>query len=199
VSSPAQWSPDPTGRHEHRWWDGERWTDQVSDAGIATVDAMAPPPPPPVVGRSGLPGAVIALIVAAVIGLPILGIAAVTLLGNDASQKFEEVGERIQEPASSTSTTATTSTTISTGTSDDFVVDAFVNGLLGSAPDSITEADARCIARSIIDQVGQDKLIELGLSAQDGQPEFTPELQAAVLQAFDDCLTPEQKAELGAN
>jgi hypothetical protein len=26
------WHPDPTGRHDYRWWDGERWTDQVASA-----------------------------------------------------------------------------------------------------------------------------------------------------------------------
>jgi hypothetical protein len=27
------WHPDPSGRHELRWWDGSRWTEQVSDGG----------------------------------------------------------------------------------------------------------------------------------------------------------------------
>ncbi len=25
------WHPDPTGRHATRYWDGQRWTDRVSD------------------------------------------------------------------------------------------------------------------------------------------------------------------------
>ena len=37
---PATWYPDPSGRHEHRYWDGERWTEHVADAGIAAVDPM---------------------------------------------------------------------------------------------------------------------------------------------------------------
>jgi hypothetical protein len=196
VTSPAQWSPDPTGRHEHRYWDGQRWTDQVSDAGIAAVDAMAPPPPPPVIGRTGLPGVVIALIVAAVIGIPILCIAVITLLGNNASTKVEQLGERIGDPV----TTSTTERTTSVTEPNQLVVDAFVHGMLGSAPDSITEADARCVARAVIREIGQDKLVELGLSAQNGQqPELTPELQAATFKAFDQCLTPQQKADLGAS
>jgi uncharacterized protein DUF2510 len=32
------WHPDPTGRHEMRYWDGARWTDHVSDAGVQSVD-----------------------------------------------------------------------------------------------------------------------------------------------------------------
>jgi hypothetical protein len=35
------WQPDPTGRHEHRYWDGTQWTDNVSDAGVASTDAYA--------------------------------------------------------------------------------------------------------------------------------------------------------------
>ncbi len=37
---PPGWFPDPTGRHDHRWWDGAAWTAHVADAGIATVDPL---------------------------------------------------------------------------------------------------------------------------------------------------------------
>jgi uncharacterized protein (AIM24 family) len=30
---PPSWQPDPEGRYEFRWWDGQRWTDQVSHRG----------------------------------------------------------------------------------------------------------------------------------------------------------------------
>ncbi len=40
MSSPAAWHPDPTGRHEHRYWDGDRWTEHVADAGVATTDPL---------------------------------------------------------------------------------------------------------------------------------------------------------------
>ncbi|MGH9275291.1 MAG: DUF2510 domain-containing protein, partial [Acidimicrobiales bacterium] len=35
------WQADPTGRHDHRYWDGTAWTDNVSDAGVASTDAYA--------------------------------------------------------------------------------------------------------------------------------------------------------------
>lgn len=38
----AAWHPDPTGRHPHRWWDGARWTDAVSD-GVTTSSDPLPP------------------------------------------------------------------------------------------------------------------------------------------------------------
>lgn len=34
------WLIDPTGAHELRWWDGVRWTEHVSDAGVVSQDPM---------------------------------------------------------------------------------------------------------------------------------------------------------------
>jgi hypothetical protein len=34
------WQADPTGRFEHRYWDGAQWTDNVSNAGVASTDAF---------------------------------------------------------------------------------------------------------------------------------------------------------------
>lgn len=36
------WQPDPTGTHDHRYWDGSQWTDNVSDGGVASTDAYEP-------------------------------------------------------------------------------------------------------------------------------------------------------------
>lgn len=36
----ASWQPDPSGRHETRWWDGERWTDHVADHGLSSTDPL---------------------------------------------------------------------------------------------------------------------------------------------------------------
>ena len=41
TDNAAGWQADPTGRHEHRYWDGSQWTDNVSDAGVASTDAYA--------------------------------------------------------------------------------------------------------------------------------------------------------------
>jgi hypothetical protein len=35
---PAGWHPDPTGRHEQRYWDGSQWTANIADAGQPSVD-----------------------------------------------------------------------------------------------------------------------------------------------------------------
>jgi hypothetical protein len=46
---PPGWFRDPTGRHDHRWWDGGAWTAHVADAGVAGLDAIAGP----VIGATG--------------------------------------------------------------------------------------------------------------------------------------------------
>lgn len=41
-AQPANWYPDPSGRHEHRWWDGNRWSVHVSDGGVASEERPGP-------------------------------------------------------------------------------------------------------------------------------------------------------------
>ena len=36
----ANWYPDPGGKHEHRYWDGSQWTDNVADHGRQAVDPL---------------------------------------------------------------------------------------------------------------------------------------------------------------
>jgi Protein of unknown function (DUF2510) len=43
MNAPAPgWHPDPTARHEYRYWDGARWSDDVSDNGVTGVDPVGP-------------------------------------------------------------------------------------------------------------------------------------------------------------
>lgn len=46
-ASPPAWHPDPTGRYDHRYWDGSRWTEHVSQGGAQVTDPnfMMPNPP----------------------------------------------------------------------------------------------------------------------------------------------------------
>jgi hypothetical protein len=39
-ASPQHWGPDPSGRHQHRYWDGARWSDQVADNGVLSTDPV---------------------------------------------------------------------------------------------------------------------------------------------------------------
>lgn len=46
----GSWRPDPEGRYEYRWWDGQQWTDQVShqgQVGRAPLTSLGGPPPAP--------------------------------------------------------------------------------------------------------------------------------------------------------
>ena len=43
--TPADWYPDPYGRHELRYWDGEIWTDHVSSHGTQATDPAQPAGP----------------------------------------------------------------------------------------------------------------------------------------------------------
>lgn len=36
----ARWMNDPTGRHQYRYWDGGRWTENVYDAGVESRDSV---------------------------------------------------------------------------------------------------------------------------------------------------------------
>ncbi|QYJ05754.1 AIM24 family protein [Nocardioides panacisoli] len=42
---PADWHPDPTGKHELRYWDGNQWTEHVADAGVQATDPLDAPGP----------------------------------------------------------------------------------------------------------------------------------------------------------
>jgi hypothetical protein len=41
-AAPAAWAPDPTGRHQWRWWSGAVWTDHVADDGEVGEDPLDP-------------------------------------------------------------------------------------------------------------------------------------------------------------
>lgn len=40
----AAWHPDPTRRHEVRYWDGSRWTEHVASRGVQATDPLTAPP-----------------------------------------------------------------------------------------------------------------------------------------------------------
>lgn len=44
-STPANWYPDSTGRHQLRYWDGTTWTAHVSDNGVTGTDPLPPAAP----------------------------------------------------------------------------------------------------------------------------------------------------------
>ena len=52
----GQWLPDPEGRYEYRWHDGQNWTDQVSHQGQLGRAPLGSSPPPPQRAGDGFAG-----------------------------------------------------------------------------------------------------------------------------------------------
>jgi hypothetical protein len=40
TQTPPGWYADPRGRHQIRYWDGTRWTENCADDGVAVVDPV---------------------------------------------------------------------------------------------------------------------------------------------------------------
>lgn len=75
----AAWKPDPTGRHELRYWDGTSWTDHVSDAGVSVSDPLqAAPTSSAPSARSKTPW-----VVGGIVAVVALAAAAFVLLGGE--------------------------------------------------------------------------------------------------------------------
>ncbi len=49
----SNWYPDPSGRHEVRYWDGEAWTGHVADGGVPAEDPLPAGGTPPSVPTLG--------------------------------------------------------------------------------------------------------------------------------------------------
>lgn len=82
VAGEPGWLPDPTGRHELRWFDGAAFTAHVSDGGVTAVEpapAANPALPVDVTGRraSKLP------VILAAVGAFVVVLALLVLLGGD--------------------------------------------------------------------------------------------------------------------
>jgi hypothetical protein len=69
------WYPDPAGRHESRYWDGARWTEQIADAGVAGSDPGGLTPPSPAGPTAGGGGSRTGIMVVVVIVAALAAIA----------------------------------------------------------------------------------------------------------------------------
>ena len=52
TTTPPGWFPDPLGRHEQRYWDGQQWTEHVASHGRQSVDPPGAPQQLPTVNHS---------------------------------------------------------------------------------------------------------------------------------------------------
>ena len=105
MNDPAGWYPDPTGRHELRYWDGYAWMDDVSDHGTtgrdplggkpmpapseAAAKAQAAPASAPTPSKKNL-----YIILGAVAAVVVLVVAFLVLRGGDDGDKVTVLGDK---------------------------------------------------------------------------------------------------------
>ncbi|MGB8858726.1 MAG: DUF2510 domain-containing protein [Ilumatobacteraceae bacterium] len=139
----GSWQPDPTQRHELRWWDGTQWSGHVSDHGIAGTDpyaastvawsppavtspavtspastAVLPSTPPPQRPPGGVVTRKAGVIAAGALAVVALGVGGVLLFGGDDEGK-DTVGSAAQPvttPLATAATTPATATTVAPAT-----------------------------------------------------------------------------------
>jgi hypothetical protein len=267
MNGPAPgWQPDPTGRHEYRYWDGTNWSDDVSDGGVTSNDPVAGTPEPtqpfdpgpqapattpqptyqagydpsgydsgpgapggpgggpsgPGYGATGYgssgggypsygtppaqpssSGPSTGLLVGlGVLVLVLIGGIVFVLMGND------DDGDDTATDGQETTTTAAGTDPTDPGTtappdggeSGGALVDAMAEGILSSSGGVLNEEEAQCMAQAMIDEVGVDRLVELGLEANDGSSDpldsLTSEEQDAVYGAVLGCMDAGTLSEL---
>jgi hypothetical protein len=285
MNGPAPgWQPDPTGRHEYRYWDGTKWSDDVSDGGVTANDPVAggapdatqqqqfdptqsgpATTPQPTYqagydptgydtsgqapgygaggygatggsamggaplggtpsggygGSGGYPGYGVPpaqqpgssgpstglLVGLGVLVLVLIGGIAFVLLGKDDDGDDTATGETTTTTAGGDPTT-TASTPDTTDPSDDggegsndAIVGAIAQGILEGSGGVLNEEEANCMAGAMVDEIGVDRLIELGLEANDGSSDpldvLTTEEQDAVFDAMLNCVDAGTLAEL---
>jgi hypothetical protein len=220
------WHPDPTGRHEYRYWDGTRWTDDVSDNGVTSVDpvdggatdATAPLDPTqqygtPSGGYGAQPG----------YGQPptsgphppgqpvrsgpstglIVGLAAVAvLLIAGIVFLVTRDGDDGDDTATDDSTTTTeedTSTSLDTSDSD-ALVDLMAQGIIEGSGGQVTQEQAECAAQAMLDELGLGTLVEIGESGEDPftSGALTDEQTTAIINAMVECIPLDVLMDMGA-
>lgn len=266
MNGPAPgWQPDPTGRHEYRYWDGTKWSDDVSDGGVATTDPVGGPAAPqaaqqfgptdqvapttpqptyqagydpsgydagsgagyssggyatggPGPGAPGAPGAPTSggfpnyggppaqpgsgPSTGLLIGLGVLvlvlivGIAFVVLNSDDGSGDTA-TGDETTTTTAGTDSTDPTTTAVDDGSGDtsgsnDAIVSAISEGILEGSGGVLNQEEADCMAQAMVDEIGVERLIELGLEANEGTTDplsvLTTEEQDAVYDAMLNCV-----------
>jgi hypothetical protein len=293
MNGPAPgWQPDPTGRHEYRYWDGTKWSDDVSDGGVATTDpvtgggpatgggapdatqpidptAQQPTAAAPQAGYPGYdqggatsggygtaagsapgygtapgygatggsaPGATPSggygsggypnyggaatppgssgpstglLVGLGVLVLVLVGGILFVLLGKDDDDGETATDDTTTTTAGTDTTEGTDSTTTAPpddggddGGSSDAIVGALAEGILQGSGGVLDQGEAECMAQAMIDEIGVERLIELGLEANEGGAAADPldvlssEEQDAVYDAMITCVDASTIAEL---
>jgi hypothetical protein len=268
MNAPAPgWQPDPTGRHEYRYWDGSRWSDDVSDGGVASTDPVAGAPAatqtfggadqgPPTApgptyqagydpsgydsgagagygpgpggptsggygagpgtptsggyGSGGLPGygapppqPSSGPSTGLLVGLGVLVLVLIVGIGFVVLNSDDDDGGTAIGDETTTTTAGTDPTTTVAGGGDggdgggglganDGIVSAIAEGIVQGSGGAVDQEGAECMAQAMIDEIGIERLIELGLEAGDGTADplevLTSDEQDAVYNAMQNCI-----------
>jgi hypothetical protein len=133
----AGWYPDPTHVHEHRYWDGNEWTEHVADGGASAIAPLAPGAafPPPAVALGAAEPAVAdmtdpaatprrssakarRLVGGALVAVVLIVLAAVALRGVGGGTSHASGGGGSAKTATTTAAAASTKRTPATCTTD---------------------------------------------------------------------------------
>jgi hypothetical protein len=219
-SSTPGWYADPTGRHDYRYWTGDRWSPRVADGaeGLvnpaealaqATADDLLPdhlpaqPPPssPRVADGRGrgtpgghVPGArraepprdrrrrpvVLAFLVVLVVGAALVALF-VTLDPGEVEEPADGSGDTADDPAGGGEASG--------DAGDDELTIAMTDYIVTTSSGAVDGSAATCMAERIVESVGRDRLIEVGVV--DGADPLTaldrPEVEAGLPPALE-CL-----------
>jgi hypothetical protein len=199
------WNPDPTGRHEYRYWDGAVWTDDVSDQGVTSVDPMVPPGPPAGAPPYGTPSG----------GYPAQG-GYPGQVGYDsyggqagpapapAKRSGPSLGLIVGGAAVAVALIAGIAFAVVSGRDDEDepdssegVVDLIAEGMEQEANGLITSEQAECAAQAMVDELGVDTVLEVSADGGDPFAALTTEQQAAALTAITSCIPVDVLAQIG--
>jgi len=161
----AGWYPDPVARGDHRWWDGESWTDTVSVAGDERTD----PEPPPLGSPAGAAGATRRY--------PGAGPGAAWDVpqgppANRAPSGGQGIGRARVGAVVAVAALVGLAAGAATGAADDGpdYAGALAADLEARSRGMLTGGEADCVAEGIVAELGEDRLQGLELIGEPDQP-----------------------------
>lgn len=213
TDSTPGWQPDPSGKHDHRYWDGSQWTDNVSDGGVASTDpydagaaAGAPDAPggpaddatvvdTPAVAASDQPAP------DATAAWPTAGAAAGGAAapppyvppspvsgdgggGDEGSKRGLLIGGGILAVVA----LAVGAFLLLGGDDDSSDVRAqLASRILEESDGELTRSQADCVAGVFVDEIGENELRNVDFDADEPPPELAEAFATVGFQAFSEC------------
>lgn len=208
TDSTPGWQPDPSGKHDHRYWDGSQWTDNVSDGGVASTDPYVAGD---VAGDAGGDAAGDATVVDtpavaasdqpapdATAAWPAAGAGAAAPPpyvppspvagggdgGDDGSKRKLLIGGGILAVVA----VAVAAFLLLGGDDDSSNVETqLASRIFEESDGELTRDQADCVAGIFVDEIGEDELRDVDFDADEPPPELAEAFTTVGFQAFDEC------------